>query len=373
MADVTSPTGSPSKSGGIHTTNVLTWGSGQTVLLKAALVNGKYLLAGAMNIEKKIRIAEINPATGVPTETASTSSLGSVSSLAIASIEGRTFVIGAESTAGLRVYEYANGTLSLVGTLPGNYTEIVVRGNPLPILFVHSIVSLPGRESYIEAWDSNWITRSGGNPAQARRGAKLRHIGASAGFLGGFEARVVGPNAYLYRVSPIGGVSGSMLITTPVDLTALTLDPNQPPIASSTPVNVSAGARQGAERTINYLGDRWDIQDSSASSPNPPASGLQQISWDWNYKTTYSRRTRAGSTCPTEPAARSTRPTSRATRRWAAASRPAPAAGRASAAPPAPTATRCRSSTASGRRRTLLPRRSRSRRRRRSSPGSTPP
>ncbi len=288
MVDLTSPTGNPAKTAGMPTTPVLPWGAGGVLTLRAAYVGGKYLLVAGANNKKEIRIAEIDPLTGIPTETSSVASaIGQVTSIAIASLDGRTFVFTTENAAGLRIYEYADGVLLPPITLPGNYSEVVLRGGTLPILFLHAIVSIAGRETYIEAWDTNWITRSGGNPAFARRGARVRHIGAPENFVGRFEARLAGNTAYLYRISMDRGAAEQLLETTSVDLTSLTVDPTQPPIAGSSAVNTSALLRQGLERAINYYGDRWNIQDASASSPNPPANGIAAISWDWNYAATF--------------------------------------------------------------------------------------
>jgi PKD repeat protein len=71
--------------------------------------------------------------------------------------------------------------------------------------------------------------------------------------------------------------------TTRVDISCLSIDPNSPPIANSSATNISAAARAGLERNINYIGDRWEIEDASASSSSPPANGISTVSWDWNY------------------------------------------------------------------------------------------
>ena len=160
------------------------------MLLKAGYLGGKYLLAGAVRGDKTIRIAEIDPTTGIPTEKSSIATVGSFASIALGTVEGRTFVFVAQNTNGLRVYEYANGALQAPFVLPGNFNEVVVRGGSLPIMFLNSVVSLSGAgETYVEAWDTNWITRGNGNAGAARRGAHIRHIGAPEKFLGAYDAR----------------------------------------------------------------------------------------------------------------------------------------------------------------------------------------
>jgi PKD repeat protein len=285
VVDVTSPNGSPSRLGGIKPFASLAWGNGSAVIMKAGYLGGKYLLAGAVRGDKTVRIAEIDPSTGIPTEKSSIVTVGTFASIAMATVEGRIFVFVAQGANGLRVYEYANGALQAPFVLTGNFNEVVLRGGSLPIMFLNSVVS--SSETYIEAWDTNWITRGGGNPNSARRGAHVRHIGAPEKFIGAYDARLVGSLAYIYRITPFGGVTETVLQTTPVDLSSLTIDPNSAPIASSSITNVSALQRVGVERSVNYFGDAFEIDDTSASAPGPPANGLSQISWDWNYTGTF--------------------------------------------------------------------------------------
>ena len=289
IVDVTSPNGSPSRLGGIKPFSSLAWGNGSAVLLKAGYLGGKYLLAGAIRGDKTLRIAEIDPTTGVPTETSSIATAGTFASVALATVDGRTFVFVAHNSNGLRVYEYANGALQPPFIMPGNFNEVVVRGGTLPMIFVNNVQ--PSGQTFIDVYDSNWITRGNGNAGTARLGAHILHIGAPEKFIGAYDARLVGNTAYIYRITPFGGVTESVLQTTPVDLSSLTIDPNSAPIASSSATNVSALQRVGAERAINYYGDAWEIQDTSASAPGPPANGLSQISWDFNYTGTFAADT----------------------------------------------------------------------------------
>ncbi len=50
---------------------------------------------------------------------------------------------------------------------------------------------------------------------------------------------------------------------------------NAPPVASATMTNLSAASRQGAEKTKNYFGDVWRIQDGSSAFPP-----VDDIKWD---------------------------------------------------------------------------------------------
>jgi hypothetical protein len=228
----------------------------------------------------------VDSSTGVPTEKSSTATAGLVGSLAIASVNGRTMIFSAEGASGVRVYEYSGGALGWVATLTGGtFNEVVVTGGTFPLLFAHNVVKSFPAETYIEIFDTNWITQ-GGSP---RHAGHLRHSGGVENFLGvgGFQARVAGNEAYIYRVQGSGGAGEAYVTTTRVDISCLSIDPNSPPIANSSATNISAAARAGVERTINYLGDRWEIEDASASSPNPPANGISTVSWDWNYVTPF--------------------------------------------------------------------------------------
>lgn len=282
--DVTTTNGSASSSGALKPLSTLAWGNGTAVVLKAARVGATYLLVGGVNSEGKIRLAEVDPSTGIPTAKASVATSGQVNSLAVAAVNGRTFVFSAEGSSGVQIYEYAGGTLTATAALTGgNFNEVVVAGGTFPLLFAHNIVSVFGRESYIDVFDTNWVTQ-GGAPRQA---AHLRHTGAPENYIGkGFQAFVSGSKAYVYRIQPNSGAGESLVSATALDVSCISIDPSSPPIANSTAINVSAGQRQGVERTINYYGDRWEIQDASASSTSPPANGLDQIEWDWNHSGT---------------------------------------------------------------------------------------
>jgi PKD repeat protein len=282
VVDVTTTNGQPAGNEALEPFTTLSWGNGSAVILKSAIVGGKYLLAGAVNSEGRIRIAEVDSSTGVPTEKSSAATAGVVGSLAIASVGGRTMIFAAEGTAGVRVYEYSSGSLAWLTTLTGgNFNEVVVTGGSFPLLFTHNVVKSFPPETYIEIFDTNWVTQ-GGSP---RHAGHLRHGGGPENFLGAgvFQARVAGNAAYIYRVQGSGGAGEAYVTTTRLDISCLSIDPNSPPIANSSATNISALARAGVERTVNYLGDRWEIEDASASSPSPPANGISTISWDWNY------------------------------------------------------------------------------------------
>ncbi|HTO88848.1 MAG TPA: PKD domain-containing protein [Thermoanaerobaculia bacterium] len=280
VVDVTTTSGSPAGGSALQPLTTISWGNGSAVILKTAAVGGKYLLAGVVNSDHLIRIAEIDTTTGIPVEKASASTAAAPTSIEIASVNGRTFVFSAEGAQGVRVYEYTASALTLAATLTGgNYNRVVVTGGTFPVLFAHNIVS--SLESYIEMYDTNWITQ-GGFP---RHGAHLRHYGAPQSFFGpgDFQASVVGNNAYVYRVQSSGGTGEALVSAFGLDISCISIDPSSPPIVNSVASNLSAALRQGAERTINYYGDQWEIQDASASSNSPPANGLDQIEWDWNY------------------------------------------------------------------------------------------
>ena len=283
VVDVTSPSGSPNPSSALHPIATLSWGSGTAVVLKAAKVGATLLLVGGVNSEGKIRVAEVDSSSGIPTAKASATTAGTVNSLAIATVNGHTFIFSAEGNSGVQIYEYANGNLTPTAAVTGgNFNEVVVTGGTFPLIFAHNVVSLIGRESYIEVYDTNWLTEGGA----IRHAGHVRHTGAPENYIGkGFQALVSGNSAYIYRVQPNTGSGETLVSATTLDISCISIDPSSPPIAGSTLVNLSAAQRQGTERTINYLGDRYQGQDASASSSAPPANGIDQIEWEWKWIT----------------------------------------------------------------------------------------
>jgi PKD repeat protein len=276
VVNMTTVNGNAAQSNALPVSQSQDWGVGAGVLLRAARVGGLNLVAGAVPSQKKIRMLEVDGTTGALDEKASVATTGAVLSLWIAAVNGRTFVFSAESTSGLRIYEYAGGSLSAAGVVPlSNADEVVVSGGALPLIFVHN--ALTQFESYVEVFDTAWITQ-GGSPRQA---AHLRHHGAAENFVGkGIQAFVSGNSAYVYRIAVR---PTAVLHTTKLDISCISISPTSAPIASSLAMNLSAAARTGVERSINYYGDKWDIQDTSASSSEAPANGLDQIEWDWYY------------------------------------------------------------------------------------------
>jgi hypothetical protein len=75
----------------------------------------------------------------------------------------------------------------------------------------------------------------------------------------------------------IGGFTYSIQVSSPQSFTAVRAGApsNAPPVASATMTNLSAASRQGAEKTKNYFGDKWQIQDASVAFP--AEDGIQ---WD---------------------------------------------------------------------------------------------
>ncbi|HYB53475.1 MAG TPA: hypothetical protein VEG84_06390, partial [Thermoanaerobaculia bacterium] len=278
VVDVSSPTGDASIGGAIDPFSTLAWGNGAAVVLKSAHVGSLYLLAGAVSLENKIRIAEVDPNTGIPNPTAIIATTGGVSALSIAQVNSRTFIFSAEGTSGIQVYEYASGALSHTGAITGgNYNEVVVTGGLFPLIFAHNTVTL-SVESYIDAFDTNWVTQ-GGAPRQA---AHLRHYGAPEHFtFPGFQAMVVGNSAYVYRLET---TPSNAIETTSLDISCISISPTSPPIVNSVATNLSAQQRSGTERNKNYLGDQLELKDASASAPVNP---LLEISWDFNYTGTF--------------------------------------------------------------------------------------
>jgi len=283
VADLTNPTGSAAFNGAIQPTVAIGWnsgnGTGQGVRLKAMHVSvpgyDKYLLVGSTVSDLKIHVAEINASTGTASEVASGNLTASPVQLDIGIVNGRIFIFSGESTGGgLRVYEFQPPNALLdAGHIAGDFRRVAVRGPaPFPILFGHRYLS--GSESYIDIYDTKWLTQ-GGTPLL---GKSLRHIGATdAAYRGsGFEALVeqVGGSliAYLYR--EISTVPQQSIHTDKVDISCLAADPTAPPIANALMTNLSA-VQQG--RSASYFGDKWELEDASVSY-----QPLTNISWDIN-------------------------------------------------------------------------------------------
>lgn len=284
MADLTSPTGSPSAYGAIQPTTAIGWASGTGtspgVRLRAghAAVPGydKYLLVGATYADLTLHVAEIDGFSGVPTEVASAplQPVGNAvfaSQLEIAVVNNRIFLFAAQLAGGLQVYEFQPPNAVLfAGSIAGTMKRVAVRGPaPFPALFVHRSVS--ASESYIDIYDTKWLTQ-GGSPLLAK---SLQHVGASYSGTG-FEALVtqVGAvlTAYLYRER--AGYPAGVMHTDKIDVSCIAADPTAPPIPYATMINLSSQARGDG---INYYGDKWQIQDSSVSY-----QPITEVDWDFH-------------------------------------------------------------------------------------------
>src|SRR5262245_53926770 len=75
----------------------------------------------------------------------------------------------------------------------------------------------------------------------------------------------------------IGGFTYSFVANTEQTFSAIRggAPIDAPPAASASMTNLSANARLGAEKTKNYLGDKWQIQDTSVAQP-----AADSIKWD---------------------------------------------------------------------------------------------
>lgn len=286
VIDLTNTNGQLAKSSALQPISILGWVA-STPKVAAFKVNFSgtdlYLLAGAVG--QTVRIATINPTTGIPSESASTPSTGSVRSLAVAAVNGRIFVFSAEGTSGLRVYEYQptqfGGSLTPVATsIAGNVDRVIVRGSQFPAIFAHNNIS--STQSFIQIYDTKWLTQSG-SPRLAY--AVPQNGSGEPYFDNSFEV-VVRTNgsavtSYIYRLKSPGITGAEVLVTThTVDISCISADLSAPPVSGMTLTNVSAAQRSGAEASKNYFGDRWRVQDNSSTG-----AALTQISWDWNVAT----------------------------------------------------------------------------------------
>lgn len=98
VIDLTNTNGNTSKSAALQPVSILNnWAPSAAARVSAFRVTAGadyYLLVGS--IDGTLRIASINPATGVPTETASIATADYSLSLAVAAVNGRIFVFSAE-------------------------------------------------------------------------------------------------------------------------------------------------------------------------------------------------------------------------------------------------------------------------------------
>ena len=283
LVDATSTTGNPAT--GAALTPFSTFASWPDVrLLEAAtiLVGGlpTPMLLGVTGSDGRIRLAQINPITGSPTQVASVAPLSFTRSVAFANVNNRVFVFSAEVAGGLQIYEYIGAALVPVAQqIPGSFERVLVRGGQFPAVFA---LRSAGANTFLDIYDTIWLTQ-GGIP---RLGRSLPHRGAPVAEpyrSRAFDALVVenGPSstAYVYRLKTTTVFNGEhILATDTVDITCITFDPSAPPVANAIATNLSAQSRSGSEATTNYYGDRWRIRD--ASSTGAP---LDRIEWDWNY------------------------------------------------------------------------------------------
>lgn len=286
--DLTSPTGSISPAAGIPSFGAIPW-AGVTAL-RAARVTlpgfDKFLLAGRTS-DGRMRVAEVSGATGVAGEVTSLPGAGFSYSLFWAVVNNRAFLFSAELSGGLKVYEYltSSSTLVLGASIAGNFDRVVVRGTPtlpFPALLAHNTVTIGPPESYIEIYDTRFLTQ-GGQPLLA---ARLRQAGSPQFFyFNSFDAtvRTNGPlvTAYLYRLR-YNGPGEQAVQADQFDISCIAVDPSAPPIAYANATNVSAQSRTGGEQNINYYGDKWILQDASSSF-----QPITQVQWDFNYTGTF--------------------------------------------------------------------------------------
>jgi PKD repeat protein len=289
VVDLTNTNGQTAKSAALSPVSIFSWAPSSPAKVAAFKVafgsSDLYLLAGS--IDGAVRIATINPTTGIPTDSASIAASGTPKSLAVAAVNGRIFVFSAEGTAGLHVYEYQpsqfSGTLTALPTsIPGNFDRLMVRGAQFPAILADSI--LGAGQSAIQIYDTKWLTQ-GGSPRLAyslpQTGSGLLYFDNS------FEA-IVKTNggavtAYVYRLKSPGVTGAPALVTTdPVDISCISADLTAPPVAGASMTNLSAALRTGTETQKNYFGDRWRVKDSSSTGV-----ALDQIEWDWNVASTY--------------------------------------------------------------------------------------
>jgi hypothetical protein len=181
LADVTTPTGSTSAANPIATTNAIGWMSGsiagQAVRLRAANVGGASILAGFTPSDKKLHVADIDPATGALTETVSVVTTTAPILLEIGQVHGGVYVFGA-STAGAWAWQYGASahTLTPVTLPPGPFDSVrrlqITGPGAFPALL--SLRDNGAGGTFVDVFDTYWLTQ-GGSPVRV---ASVQHLGA---------------------------------------------------------------------------------------------------------------------------------------------------------------------------------------------------
>ena len=288
VVDVTNPNGSASASSALSPSGSFVWNGVGIMKSGTVSIGGVQHVVVVGFVGNQLRVAEPNQANGALSEKASTVAAGAPNSLYIANVNGRAYVFSADNAAGLNVYEYTGTSLTFAGNLPGYYNQVVVKGNPgspYPAIFLHRSIVSPqfpsDPQDGVDIWDSKWI--SGGAPVRA---ATLPHQGTAppTGRGNAIEAVVTGGGsqiiAHVYRLATTTNPQVNpehLLITDNVDISCIAADTTSPPRASATFTNVSAALRSGAERTVNYYGDRVTLSDSSSTGVP-----ITRVDWDLN-------------------------------------------------------------------------------------------
>ena len=285
IVDLTNPNGSTNSTLALNVIGTFGAWSGASVLKAGTVSMGglpKMLLAGY--VVGTIHIAEIDGNSGMPVERASAVALGGSNALYIANVNGKVYVFSADYAAGLNVYEYTGSALTFAGNLPGYINNVVVKGNPgnsFPAIFVHRGPTVALHTDAVDIWDSKWL--SSGTPTLAY---SLPHQGTAppTGRGNALEAVVTGGGsqiiAHVYRLAtttnPLVNLE-HLLITDNIDISCIAADTTSRPTASATFANVSAALRSGAERSINYYGDRFTLTDNSSTGVP-----ITRVDWDIN-------------------------------------------------------------------------------------------
>ncbi len=214
----------------------------------------------------------------MPSETASivTSPQGP-NSLYVSNVNGKAYVFSADNSRGLNVYEYTGSALNFAGNIPGYFNTVVVKSNPggnFPALFLHRAGAGPANS--IEIYDTKWL--ESGLPTLAFSLPHQQFFGnAVEAVVTGSGSQIV---AHIYRVAgtPNPNINREpLLVTDNVDISCIAADTTSRPIASATFTNVSAATRTGAEKTVNYYGDRVTLSDRSSTGVP-----ITRVDWDLN-------------------------------------------------------------------------------------------
>jgi PKD repeat protein len=209
---------------------------------------------------------------------------GALKDFAVTFVSGDYYVFAVESSVGIGVFKFSpsTGSFSTVATIPGPsgdaYTSVKVSGSSVPVVFAYR--SMTQQTDVIAA---TFLTQGG-----APQVAGTIPLPSDAQNLLVWEAYVPAPSggttyAYIYRIAPPATLSCQpgvydcaeiqpRLLVSQYDISCAVGGITSPPSGSFSVSNVSGHV---STDSTNYVGDTFQLQDSSTGAPT-------SFQWDLN-------------------------------------------------------------------------------------------